>query len=328
MYGEIKNGISYNKTLIFFSFVTLICGGIYAFIGQIALPVLTSFCAALFLLENPQKRYLSILIPAAIIIINFLINGIYFVVSFEFVILSVILAVIYKKGASKAFAVAFMTVISFVFSIIYLYFYPFDSVGSLNPAAIIEFYSNLISEFKQEFVATLSSFAVQNENGVSEYLMSADEAEAIFSLVINMTVGFIASIAFIISGLTLKLFVNLVGKRSENGISKGFETFMPSTVVSVFFIILCLFNVFSQGETVLEIAMANLGIVFSLSYAYIGLKCIFEFMEMMNRKSIFWIMLIVGIVITGSTIIQLLSYVGVYFALIISKNKIHHLGNK
>ena len=328
MFSEIKNNTSYKKTLILFSVITLISGLVYAFVGQIVLPFLTSFCAALFIFENPRKRVLSFLIPGAVLMFNLIINGLYAVVSVEFVISSVILAVFYTKNETKASTVAFMTVIGFIFSVAYLYFYPYEILNTLNPREIIEFYAGLIENYRVEFVKTLSSLSVQLEDGTSEVLMSHEEADIIFSGFLNLTVGFFASIAFVISGCTVKLFSRLVAVNSEDGLKSSFENFLPSTVISVFFIIISVFNVFSTGETLFEIAIANIGLVFSLAYAYIGFKFVQEFMVMINRKSMFWILFFVAFILTGATLVQLLSYLGVYFALVVSKNNPTQLNDK
>ena len=117
-------------------------------------------------------------------------------------------------------------------------------------------------------------------------------------------------------------------KSSGRGLKESFSEFIPSLPVSIFFVAVSVFNVFSKGETVLEIAIMNLGLIFTLAFAYIGYKYASGFMNMMNRRRMFIIFIAVALLLSAPTLIQILSYVGVYFSVIVSKNNTEGLDEK
>ena len=111
MKTELKHSIKYPAAMAAFSIAALIFGALSAFLGELLIALSIAPLAALMIFENREKRILSYIVPALVLIVSFLICGPLSVIGAEIVIASVVIAVAYTRGTSKAECVLWLTVV-------------------------------------------------------------------------------------------------------------------------------------------------------------------------------------------------------------------------
>ena len=117
MIRELNDTYSYSRVITLFSVLSLIFGVAVGILGELFLPLASGFLALLFLFENPKKRFMSYVCPILSVGCAVLIKGLVALISVEYVILAVIIAICYKKSLTKAEAAIYMTftVVLFLF---------------------------------------------------------------------------------------------------------------------------------------------------------------------------------------------------------------------
>lgn len=312
MIRELKDAYTYPSTITFFSILSVVFCSATCFLGELFIPLAASFLAALFLFEKPQKRILSYICPAVSLLISVFLKGAAALITIECIILAVIIVFCYNKSLSKAEASIYLTLVISVFVLLSLYLSASVAIGSFSLSAVKEHYLSILMDFKEEFVNVLSQFMITTEEGNTEYAMSVENAQLIFKALFDIAVAMIAIFAFIITGLTLKLYTHLVLKYSKHGILKRFSHFLPSELCAYLYVISSLLEIFSVEGTKFATVLININAIMMVVFAYMGLKYLFVVAKISPRKSMVYFLIALGLISFPSVAPQVISYLGVW----------------
>ncbi len=319
MFRELKEGTTYSQTMTYLSVLTFLFGIATCFIGNIFLPLSAGFCACLFLFEDPKKRVLSYAVPAAVMLINVPINRLESIIGFEFIILAVLIAWLYTKSVTKSETAAYLTFVITFFIFISLYINGAIAAKSFDFSAIISYYAELVDKFKSSLTEFLTSTKIVGESGAVEYYMDTNQAEFLFNSLFNSILSLIMGYAFILAGFSIKVFARVTGSRCKYGILKKYVVFNPSNITSYFYIAIALMSLMMPGENIFEIAVINIANVLILPYSYVGFRHLRALATLTGRRTFFYLLIIAAVILASSAAFQLLSYLGIYFAIVQNK---------
>lgn len=315
MIRELKNSHSYAKVMLLLSALTLVFGFLYCFLGEIFLPFAISFSAALFIFENPKKRVLSYFIPIIPVIIAAIFFGLFALITIQYAVYAILLALCYRYSKSKAYCALYLTFAIAVMMLVSLYISGAIQVNSALPQDVIDYYSTVYTELKGKIVDYLSGYSVTNKDGSIEKPISADVAGSYIDLISKFAVGIVGILAFLISGIAIKTFTSLILRYSKNGILKSFAHFLPSNSCAYIYIIVGVLSIFVGTTDTVDLTILNISRILMFVFAYMGIQYLLAVAKLSERRSTFLTFLVAGILLLNVTAIQLISYFGVWITI-------------
>ena len=323
MIRELNDKHSYPRVMTFISILTFVFGVAVCFMGTIFVPFASSFLAALFLFENPQKRILSYVCPIASILLPSIAIGISAVIGVEYVLIALLLVCCYKKSLSKAETAIYLTFTIVVFILASLYLEGAVTIGDFSLSAVKDYYVKIYLDFNKEFVKLLSEFTVTAKDGTVENLMSVEDAKAYFKILSNSVISVVTIFAFILAGITEKIYAKLVLGYSKHGILKTFAHFIPSNLCCFAYIAAIVLSIFTSDSTVFGISVSNISNILMAVFLYMGLKYLSMVAKMSTRRILIYGIIIAGFISFPSVAPNVISYLGVWVVIgTNSQNKI------
>ena len=311
---------SYPKIISLFAILTAVFALGSSVFGYILLPFAASFYAGLLVYEDKKRRILSFLVPVAVFIINFFIAGtIYSLEAVGYVLLGLIIFIAVKLNLSKAETAFWMSLCTVALLAVSLIFIPL----SLGLDSVIGFYQELLLRFENFFTEYIIAATAEAEDGILNFYYNQYEASAIFKELILLSVAVFPIVAFLISGVALKLFSAIARKNSpeDSGILEWrFST--PNTVVYFYIIVMILAFMSAEDNGAFALVIAILNAIFTVVYAYSGASFVVGFFVMRGRSSIFgMLILILAMIVFSSFALHFLAIFGAYLTLTLNKLK-------
>lgn len=320
MNSELRNNRIERPSIAQLALFTALSGIGCLLLGYLLLPVAAAFYAALLTLENKNGKILSYVIPAVIFIINILFNGFFSLEGIAYVAVGAVLYFTYKSGKSKGEAAFYVSLLIVVMIFISAAFLAFDNVGALRVSSIGEFYSQLYLSLKGDFISVVSAMKSVNADGFTEYTTNATEAEAMFNSAVNMLLPFVILVAFLLCGVTFKLFSGRIFRYSDDKEKIVSWNFGTSNAVAYFYIAVSVFSMLGATGA-FGLVITSLDLVFLAVFAYVGFRVVHIMISAKKGPRMATVVIIAAIILLSSFAIQLLSYLGVYFTIMFNKAK-------
>lgn len=311
MIRELKETREYTPTVISFAALATVFGFAFIGIGEIFLPPASAFLALTFVLEKPSRRYLSYIASVLPVLLAFINNGIYGIVSLEYVLVALSVALTYRLKGSRAECAAYTSLIIAAFTALSLYFGATKTIGSFNVDAVFDYYSEVLTSLKYQMQDLLNSYVLSNNANASEMLTKADMS-IIFESLTSQIISLIGIFAFLMSGITIKLFSSFMLKVTKRGMLRSFAHFLPSNIVAYGFVAVLIISIFSGNENVFEIVILNLSNILSAVFAYLGLRYLITALGISGRRGLGYSAIIFAFLMFPGAAIRILSLLGVY----------------
>ena len=295
--------------------LTVVLGLCCIFVSYIALPFAAAFYAALLISENPTKRILSYVIPAAIFLANLAVNSAYSLEGVAYVLVGLVVYFMFKRGASKGECAFWVTVLIFAMFFLSMLLLAAGEVGIMSQNAISQFYAQYISVAKTAFIDFVTSFVTKNEEGLLYFVCNVEEAEILFNQLLLMLIPALAISAFLISGITFKVFEATL-KRYTSGTDIKRWSFGTSSLLAYTYVILSILDIFTSDSIgVVPVSISVLVSIFAVVYAYLGFKLVYAITSKKRGRVIATIILLFAFLLLSSISVRLLSYIGVYYTI-------------
>lgn len=310
---------SYNKNLAILALLTATFGLSCSFFGYLTLPFAAAACTALFIYEDKNKRIASYIIPVSTFVVNFTINGFFSLEGIAYAIIAFLFSLLYVKKHFKADVAFVLTTITLMLILFSCVLIAFDAVDAISVSAINEFYHDVYTGFKKEFVSLFTETVTTDSDGVKYFYLNSVEAEELFANLISLTIPILLIAAMLTTGVTIKLFDAFV-KRFDINVRKSTWSLTTPTLTAVFYIaILILASIIDDSNTVFYLSVISIYNIFAILYAYIGFKIMFPLIFARLSKPVAVLICIAAFISFGMLIIQIFSIVGVLITII--KNK-------
>lgn len=317
----IKNSASYKSTITVLSILTALGGFGCMLIGYLFLPFASAFYAALLVYENPSKRIATYVLPIGIFVVNFLVKGFFSLEAVSYVAVGVIIYFAAKRGISKGEAAFWTTLTLTVLFTVSAIFLAFDYVGAIGLTSIKQFFSNLFTSSKTQFTQLLTSLITTGEDGTKFFVCTPQEAEALFHEFIILLIPVVILLAFLLSGLTFKIFSATVRRCSGRDSIINLWNFRVSNFVAYFYIAVAILSIFvSLDKSIFSYVVITLNTVLSAVFAYIGITVVYSIMRARGMSTFLTVSAIIIVCLLFSSFsTQIVSFVGVYFSIITNK---------
>ena len=152
-----------------------------------------------------------------------------------------------------------------------------------------------------------------------EAYTGSDQIILILDGFINVLPSFVAIFAFLLSGISFKVFSSVVSRVDDTPENIYVWRFVTGNVFAYFYIVLALISIFATTDDPFGIVCVNLYNLFMVVYAYIGFNFAKALISIKKSPRFANILLILLILFTSGLAFTILSYVGVYFT--IARNK-------
>jgi hypothetical protein len=319
MLRELKSTTSYGRAMACFSILTLIFGLATSFAGEIFIPLATAFCAAIFVFEKPERRFLSFVIPIALILIDFTFNGFLSLIAIEVITLSVIISVFYVKKSSKAEATAYIVFAMSLFIIATLYILGAQSIKSFSPTGVAAYYKEMFTELKEYFIDNVLTVSITDPAGTVSQFMTEEEAIYYVNQMANALPSIIAIFAFAIAGVSLKIFCAIMRRSCKYGLLKTYSHFYTSSLVAYAYVAIAIIAALASSEAVFDIAIQNVSNILMVVFAYVGLRYVLAVAALSQRRVMIYILTFAALISMSGIAVQLLSYFGVFINISVNR---------
>jgi hypothetical protein len=212
----------------------------------------------------------------------------------------------------------------FVAVIIYI----FSTTESASLPEAYEYFLVQFDLFKENTIAAIVEMAGSTVE--TNEVLSPEYMNEIFDAYLNCIVAIVSVFAFFLVGLSHKIFSGLIRNYSKDSEEIDFWRFMPSSVFAYFYFALALLSLFEMDtESVLALSIANLYLIFTFVFAYVGFKFTSVALNKNGRSTVLTSLAVLAITLMFSSFaVQILAAVGAFVAAYRSKfMKNHNLTN-
>ena len=312
---ELKYKLKYPYAVIIFTALSLFFGvaGIsYGITGLITLPLTAAFLGMLMCVE--KKKIASITVSAILIVGEFILGFFdYFTLtSLSSVAVAIIISAFYLKKKDK-FTGAILTtlVISFmIFASAAIFIICTTEVSSVSEA--YEYFLDGYNAFKDS--VTSSTMEMMSQSPFYDPTFSVEYISLALDVYLNCIVALVTVLAFILVGLTYKMFCKLVGTYSENKKGVNSWQFIPHGSFAYFYFALLVLSMFSMNtESVISVSIANLYIIFMVIFAYVGYSFSIVMLGVKGiKKPLSSIIVLALVLLLSSLAMQILAALGAF----------------
>ena len=310
-------------TLLVLSFVTALVSLFGVFVSDIVIPVSAALLAVIFLLENDRRKWFSVLVSLIVLAANavsvLLLDGFIFCGA-ETVILAGVIAFCFSRDQSKAETAFWMTAVASLFVFVNASAFAMVNEGQFDFQTVKSFYGDFYKLIKEELLNSLSMLSAYLPENSGYTLISSENLVALLNSFVSLMISYIVISGFIVSGITLKVFTFTASRLTtdkEDVINWRFKT---GNLFAYFYLALFVLQIFTGGHTGLfAVTVANLAGIFCIVYAYLGFNFVMSLLAQKRSAVFSFIMLLVGLALFSSLMVEILSIVGAF--VIISENK-------
>ena len=325
----LKSSLNNKKTLVLLAVISVISGIGLCFVAEFCLPIVAAILAVLYLYDSSSGRILSVVISIFILLANAItvlfVGGYTVILALESVLLAVVIAACYSKGATKTGTVFYTTVIAAAFVVLAFISIPIIAERTFSFEVVENFYSHLYDTLERSFVITLSDVYANMDMGGAEINIGTEELESVFERATYMLISIVIICALAIVGIAFKIFSALVAKLDSEPTKIAEWKFEMPVLYAYFFMALSLINIFTASSmSVFAISVSNLYNVFLCVYAYVGIKMIYNRFSEKHNKLVVRLIIFAIILLVFSFAVQIFALIGVFYS--IYQNKLQKLG--
>ena len=314
---------SYNGVMTLLCVLSILSAILSLFISDVFLTATAAFVAVLMLCERKDKRILSFVVPALIILINcgyivlvalfgeslaFL--SLYSVAAVEALFLGIILYFLFSKNVNKSESVIVMTVVSILFVLVNLWLLSASLTGSFSLSDTVKFYTDAIEQYREIFIESFTEIIASSELSGSASLSEMYTEEtiaALYDTLISYAPAALIVCAFALVGMLCKIFTFTVNRIT--GSMRIFEwRFTVKPIFAYAFCVLFFANLLFGGiGGAFTVVVSNLQTVFTAVFAYVGFGFACRLLLMRSRRKAPIFILIACLLFAGSIVFNLLA---------------------
>ncbi len=319
---EIGSNKSYKNIMTVLALLGIITLFAAIFITDLFLYASAAFFAVFLLIDKSPKKVFSIILFAFSLLVAVLYNLLavpalpalhYNVYGAAIPVLAFLIAFMFSKKRSKAEAVAVLCSAIALFIVIDMYLGLADQTGVLSFSENKKLLLDTIADIRRLFVETISGISFEAD-GVAQAPFSEEFAGGIFDGFLQLFIGLLFIPVFIGAGILCKIFsyitfLILPDDQKDDIIKWHFTT---TNVVAYFYCVLFLLNAFVPTTSAFGVTVANLNIIFTAIYAYIGFGFAVALLSVRRKRSYAYTFIIIAILLLPTFAFQILSLCGVF----------------
>jgi hypothetical protein len=214
----------------------------------------------------------------------------------------------------------YLTVVIAISILISFYVSAARSCGTFDLKIVAEYFSGMYTDLKSSLVASISSIRGSAIDGSHAPIMSEQQAREMIDQYSKHAVTYISVFAFLLAGISLKVFNYSVLRISRHGILKTFVCFFPKSWVAYLYVVLSIISVFISLNGVFAIGIVTVSEILMFVFAYLGIRYILTIARASERRGFLMSVLIFGFIFMTSVAVRVTSYFGAW--IVVSTNLI------
>ncbi len=322
MEKEMRLGNKLNLKIALFFAMSLLLIVLSAFIGEIAMPFASAFYGALVFAEfnfKNKKVTFSLICAVLSVILTVIFFGATAIWSTVSVISGILIYLMYKFGYNKCDTSVLLTLIISFAIVVSFVLIAFDATNTISFAAVVDYYTDIYKYIKAAFLKQAMEIYSTVNDASGNTIISEEMVIAAIDAFVRTLPSVIMTIAFLISGISLKVYTALACKITDDEKIKSWRFNIPK-VYAYFYILLYILSIFIQETNILALAIINLSGIMSFMFAYMGLKFIYRKMREAGKRTSAWLLPTLCILFFGSFAVDLISVFGVVYTVYDRKN--------
>lgn len=315
------------KTLTLMSFFAFLFGAFAIMTFQMGIffvPVISGLLAAVMVVEKDGKRIMTFVIPSVLIVLEFILCGIY---SFNCAFSALLALIIYFAFNYKFFTksecafIATMLVAAYIGLLILLA--AFYANGNFDLQQAKEYLFGIAEEAKNGFVQNmmenLNKMNSESIGGISASTITEEDVVAIYEGFERTLISIVLVISFMIAGIGFKVFQRNIFRCCDNKEEFVRWRFFVSGALTVTYLILFFASMFVSGKVdTASLVIDNFYNFLTYVYAYVGFGVARAYLDhRFGGKSIIFI--VISFLILNVFVVNMLSAFGVLFSVLAIK---------
>ena len=266
---ELKQKINPKLLLTILALCTAFFGAIaivYRSKGIVMIPLIASFLAVIMCIE--KRRTLSI----TVFLILFMFETYYgmfeyfTIISLSSLVLSIIIALCYLNGVRKSQCALYSTISVVLSLIITLILYLIHEFNDSSISNLLDHFISFYNVIKEKAIIYFDTSIQQSS--FDKDLLSTELLNEMFDAYLNCMIAIVSILAFLIVGITHKLFTSLIRRCEKNTDKINSWDFIPSSVFAYAYFIMAFVALFvSDPEITLSVSLVNLQLIFMFVFA-------------------------------------------------------------
>ncbi len=297
-----------------------------SFFGEVLMPFAAAFYAVLLYLELSAEKQIpvcSIICGLLSILFNIFLFSPISIFGIAAVIFGIIIYIMYKFGMSKCDTSILITLLNSFFIFISFIFIAFELTDIYTLKAAFNYYAELYEFLKSEFVFRfMQMYSAVSEEAIG-ILITEEMIAGVFDAFIKTLPSVIMIIAFIFTGISLKVYTAVLRRYHDSSDRIYTWNFSMPTLYAYFYILIYILSLFVKPEGAFGLTLINLSGLMLFMFAYTGVKFANRFLRDKGHPKLAVVLPVFGIFVFGSLAIDILSVVGVICTLNESKNSNH-----
>ena len=322
MNNQLKSKYEYKKTVPTLFALTLLFGLLTALFDLIAFPFLVAMFAALFVFSSSNPRGLIFVCVAAAltVTVGFLSSPMAAFAAIASLVCGLVAGLTFLLSRSKPESVT-VTLVTFLAMIAAaLWILAAVNGEGASFTHVREFYMNGYEDLRWQIIIE----AEKNYSAMGN--LSPEDISGMMALlpvyldnIAYLAPSVVAIFAFILVGISYKIFIRLLYKYSILGAGVLRWRFTTTNVFVAFYVVLALLNIFVSDSSAFSLSVLNLYTFFSFLYAYIGYNFVLALISQRMRYGVAVLLMWAAIILFSSFAVTLLSLGGVVFTFISNK---------
>ena len=300
-----------NNLPLLLAILVFASGALASTFGNLFIPFVSAFMAALWLSDR-GKRLLSYITPILTLIFSIVVGGVFLPVAVEAIALALILTLAYKLKRQKNETSLYLTVAVSLFLILSLSFIAMYLSKDYSIEGVINYFNTTVEQVRAQYVDMFEKYIASLNTSQNTIEIPTEQISLIFDSMLNSLVGLLVTVAFLISGLTLKIFTAAMRKIDPADQFIRDWRFSTPSIYAYCYYVLFIASIFISGSDPFAITVVNLYLVFMAIYAYIGAVGAIRLLSIRFRGYRPYIFLTIALLFFPSFAVQLLSLFGAY----------------
>lgn len=317
---RLKEHINPKKFIVLLAGLFLLFGVAIIFVSDMFIVPLAAFYA-LVLWFAKEKRLLCAVLPLPILAASFFV-GMGAVLSVCFALCcGLLLWCMYRARCTKFDTALAITALFTLYLFVAFFLAACAITKEYTFASFIAFYEEFIEAQRVAFLDAFSEFHIVDEKGTETYMFTEEMINAMFLSVARMTFSLLVIFAFLLCGLTCKIFSFVVARAEKDEMRIREWRFLPTNVIVYFYLICYIVSIFvASRDSLFSVALQNLCYIFMFVFSYMGLRhLLFVFSN--KRKGILILALFFLLFVFNASGILILSFFGAYATIGVNRAK-------
>ncbi len=284
-------------------------------VSLIPIAVSSGLMAAFLYREKSSDRIYKFLLPTLVVVLDWLINGFTSLLGIIAVVVAFSIFLVYEQKWSKCESAFAITILISLFIVITCVI-----IGKQNDLGlgVREFYDHECNKLKEFYISSFDEFS---KKFAEEDLQLLTKEEIIYFVdyAVGMLVSMIFVLGFLAAGISMKVFSKVIKLTEKEKVLSW--RFKPSSVYAYFYAAISLLSFFIDGSlSIFNLTVSNLNTIFMIVYAYVGWSILSKLISLRKgNSSLSKLLIVLLIVFIPSFAIQILSYIGAFYSIVINK---------